>query len=162
MKPAKVFFPGKFSGNLWLRQQQLNSEKPIIPTPPLSKRHRNRLCSVQPGGMGALLYGSNFHGKTSLCVDNVPNSLPVYIIGSSGRIRPTTGTWAEPLFSVPNLIHDVPLNGSGDCIERGEHKVGQEEGCAASLSETYIAHVITSADDICQQSTSKNAYFAGP
>jgi hypothetical protein len=28
--------------------------------------------------------------------------------------------------------------------------------------ETYIAHVITSADDICQQSTSKNAYFAGP
>jgi hypothetical protein len=26
--------------------------------------------------------------------------------------------------------------------------------------ETYIAHVITSADDICQQSTSKNAYVA--
>ena len=91
----------------------------------------------------------------------------VYIIGSSGRIRPTTGTWAEPLFSVPNLIHDVPLNGSGDCIERGEHKVGQEGGCAPLHArnersrETYIAHVITSADDICQQSASKNAYFAG-
>jgi hypothetical protein len=68
---------------------------------------------------------------------------------------------------MPNLIHDVSLNGSGDYIERGEHKVGQEAGCAAlhvhneRPRETYIAHVITSADEICQQSTSKNAYLAG-
>jgi hypothetical protein len=75
--------------------------------------------------------------RKNFSVCNVPDSLLVYIIGSSGRIRSTTGTWAEPLFSMPNLMDDVPLNGSGDYIERGEHKVGQG-GCAACMLVTSV------------------------
>jgi hypothetical protein len=45
---------------------------------------------------------------------------------------------------MPNLIHDVSLKGRGDYIERGEHKVGQEEGCVACMlvANVLMKHIL--------------------
>jgi len=64
--------------------------------------------------MGTSENGEYFLPQNFFVVTPLTLSLCTSLAVASGRRRSATGTWAESLVKMPNMLHVVSLKGSGD------------------------------------------------